>query len=511
MLFRINHQSLVILDSYGITIEFCNMASELQSPAPKKGRYMKKLILIDDDSLIHSSFKALFADTSIDVMSFSSGVEAVQFVSKNPKDFPVILIDYHLTDTDEEKGSHYITLFKNLNPEVIVFMFSGDLDRDTLKDAMKSGAKDFFEKGTDLEQTRKHIVDAFDRYSRKTSLSDTLPTKEENQKLIKSMGLIGQSNEMVEVIQEAKMAASHQYTVLLLGESGTGKEMLARSIAKSFSGDYVAVNCATFKDDLSLMESEFFGHEKGAFTGADKRKIGLFEQASGGVIFLDEVHELSMPAQLRLLRVLQEKKIRRVGGNTEIPLGEVKIIAAAKPDLKEKVDRGEFYIDLYTRLCVFPIEIPALRRRIDDIDVLVSFFCDKYSRENGLDKKFKVSALEKLKRMEWKGNVRELEHLVLRLVITSKGSEIGPEDISISTDETPTNVENVSTLKELKQSFEAMERDLIVRVLEKSERNQSEAAQKLGIPLSTLQLRLKKHNIFHAYTKRSDAGTRRRH
>ncbi|MBC87357.1 MAG: hypothetical protein CL677_09290 [Bdellovibrionaceae bacterium] len=472
----------------------------------------KKLILVDDDTLIHATYKALFSKSDIEVNGFQTAAEAVKFVSQNPKDYPVILMDYHLdgmTEGDGDKGSQFITLFKNLNPEVIVFILSGDLNRDTLKDALTSGAKDFFDKGNNLDQTRSTIINAFKRYSEKIKVSESSPVNNENRKIIEEVGLVGQSSQMLDVVNEAKIATSHKYTVLILGESGTGKEMLAKSIAKSFKGEFVPVNCATYKEDLALMEAELFGYEKGAFTGADKRKIGLFEQASNGVIFLDEVHELSLPAQLKLLRVLQEKKIRRVGGNTEIPLENVKVLAAAKPDLKEKVDRGEFYIDLYTRLCVFPIEIPPLRQRPDDVELLVNHFCEKYSRENGLDRKFLVSTIDELKKQDWKGNVRELEHLVLRLVITSKENVIGPEALSLPTEGGAPSFKDVNTIKDLKKSFEEMEKDLIVRVLEKTSRNQSDAAKKLGIPLSTLQLRLKKHDLFSTYTKRSDAGITR--
>jgi two-component system, response regulator FlrC len=297
--------------------------------------------------------------------------------------------------------------------------------------------------------------------------------------------------QMRKLLQTAENVAQGKATVLITGESGTGKELLSRFIhAKSSRSQksYVAINCAALPE--GLLESELFGFEKGAFTGAEQRKLGKFELANGGTFLLDEVSELPLLLQSKLLRVLQEGEIERLGGSQPVPVN-FRLIATTNKPLEEMVKKGEFRQDLFYRLNVIPLKVPALRYRPRDIEYLARIFLDVYCQENSRpEKQFSIDALNKLKSYEWPGNIRELQNLVERLVLTCAKAIIGPEDL-------PLDVET----KDSHGAFEAgmtlseAERLLIMKTLEHTSHNRTRAADILGISIRTLR------NKLHEYRK----------
>lgn len=312
-------------------------------------------------------------------------------------------------------------------------------------------------------------------------------------------GIIGHSPELLDVIEKIHLVAPTETSVLVLGESGTGKEKIAHSIhglSTRKSNSMVTVNCAALPH--SLIESELFGHERGAFTGANTMRIGKFEQADGGTLFLDEIGELPLDSQVKLLRVLQEREIERLGGDKTIKVN-VRIVAATNRNLEKEVADGRFRLDLYYRLNVFPIELPPLRERKEDIEELAHYFLKKYaakSRKNVTS--ITANALNQLKHYNWPGNIRELEHLVERNVLLSKTNEIDFFDIPVSPAVTPEK-QTDSTLK----SMEEMERDHIMNALKACEGKvfgPGGAAELLKVPAQTLYSKMKKLGIKQGYS-----------
>lgn len=309
-------------------------------------------------------------------------------------------------------------------------------------------------------------------------------------------GIIGKSKVLQDVIEKVRMVAPTDTSVLVVGESGTGKEKIAHSVhelSERKSQSIVIVNCAALP--LSLIESELFGHEKGSFTGANTQRIGKFEQANNGTIFLDEIGELPLDSQVKLLRVLQEKEIERLGGNKTIKVN-VRIVAATNRSLEKEVAEGRFRLDLYYRLNVFPIELPALRERKEDIELLANFFLTKYataSRRNITS--ISKNAVEQLLNYSWPGNIRELEHLIERSVLLAKTNEIENVELPKNTQE---SVENKGVLK----SMEEMEREHIMNALQSCGGKVSGiggAAELLKIQPQTLYSKMKKLGIDKGY------------
>nr|WP_276515595.1 sigma-54 dependent transcriptional regulator [Tissierella carlieri] len=311
-----------------------------------------------------------------------------------------------------------------------------------------------------------------------------------------SSKIIYQSKIMDDLLKMVYKVAPTDATVLILAESGTGKELIANAIhefSNREKGPLVKINCGALPENL--LESELFGYEKGAFTGAISRKKGKFELAQGGTIFLDEIGEISEAMQIKLLRVLQEKELQRVGGEETIK-GDFRVIAATHRNLREMVDNEEFREDLYYRLNVIPIHIPALRERKEDIPLLVDYFIEKYSEQMGKSKmNINKSALERMMNYEWKGNIRELQNIIERCVILSYGHEI-TEDIL------PNDIRSISyvvdpnfVLPEEGVLLEEVEKKLIIQALERTGFNQTKSAKLLGITRHTLIYRLEKHNI----------------
>ncbi|HDZ10800.1 MAG TPA: sigma-54-dependent Fis family transcriptional regulator, partial [Bacteroidetes bacterium] len=321
--------------------------------------------------------------------------------------------------------------------------------------------------------------------------------RQELQERYRFENIVGESGSMQEVFKAVKKVTDSNVTVLLQGESGTGKELIARAIhfesEKRKNKPFVPVNCSALPE--SLLESELFGHEKGSFTGASSRRIGKFEQADGGTVFLDEIGEMSPSTQVKILRVLQEREFERVGGNELIHV-DVRIISATNKDLEEAIKKGQFREDLYYRLSVFPIVIPPLRERKEDIPLLAQFFVDKYSEREGKEVlELFPDTLELLTAYHWPGNVRELENAIERAVILASTDQILPKDL-------PANVRAVGEKKiaepgsgPLNSWIERLEEEALRKALLESEGNVSLTARKLGIGRATIYRKARKYGL----------------
>lgn len=454
-----------------------------------------KILIIDDDELILASLTSYLKRLNIDVCATQSGQQAIEWLKSNPDDYSVIVSDFHMPEMD---GIDLTAKVRELHPNAFILLYSGDRSREVLKQGMRAGASDFFEKGNeeDLLKMTQTIEEHHKKYLERTEVITASEVESTNEKAIMSIGLAGRSQSLAKVAKEVLRHRNHNHTVIIIGESGTGKERVAQALHST--GKFVAINCAAYIDESQLMESELFGYERGAFTGADRTKPGLFESVKDGILFLDEVHELPLSAQAKLLRALQERKIRRIGGHEEIPFS-ARIVAGAKPILEQKKESGGFLLDLYNRLYVLPIYIPPLRERKEDIESLVHHFAESFGLSNGRKVKFLAGTVREMEKYDWPGNVRELENTVLRLIINTQTDFIGPEDFlrelprSASTP-TPTKL-SLASLSELKERLEQEERDFIFSALARNDYNLRATSRELKVSHTTLFGKLKKYNL----------------
>lgn len=446
----------------------------------------RKILIADDEPNMIWALKRALTKEGYEVLSVENGEEAVKTFEKEEPD--LVILDLKMPKMD---GMEALKAIKEINHKVPVMMITAHGTTKVAVEAMKMGALDYILKPFDIEELRVTIRKALEY----KTLNDEVRylrgklREESNQ-------IIYKSRVMDDLMKMVYKVAPTDATVLIQAESGTGKELIANVIheySNRHKGPLIKINCGALPENL--LESELFGYEKGAFTGATSRKKGKFELAHGGTIFLDEIGEISEAMQVKLLRVLQEKEFQRVGGEETIK-GDFRVIAATNKNLHEMVDRGEFREDLYYRLNVIPIHIPPLRERREDIPLLVDYFIERYCRQMGKPKmSISKSALEKMMNYEWKGNIRELQNIVERGVILSYGSEI-TEDIL------PNDIRNASNtissnfiLPEEGVSLEEVERSFIIQALERTGYNQTRAAKLLGITRHTLMYRLEKYNI----------------
>ncbi|WP_425449009.1 sigma-54-dependent transcriptional regulator [Dethiothermospora halolimnae] len=447
---------------------------------------MKKTILIaDDEKNMIWALKKAFKKKNFNVITASDGQEAVdKFIDEIPD---IVLLDLKMPKLD---GIEVLKRIKEHNNETPVIMITAHGSAKTAVKAMKLGAYDYISKPFDIEELKILIEKAINYKSLNDEVTYLKEKLKENNRDIIYKGI-----KMEEVMEIIEKVAPTDATVLILGESGTGKELVADAIHKNSArkeGPFVKINCGALPENL--LESELFGYEKGAFTGAVSNKLGKFDMAQGGTIFLDEVGEISPSIQVKLLRVLQEKEFERLGGNKTIKV-DTRIITATNRNLKERIEKGEFREDLYYRLNVIPIEIPPLRERKEDIPLLVTHFLDKYSSQMGkgrviIDKE----ALNKLCNYQWKGNVRELQNVIERCVILSSNNEIKGEDLPDDIKKKEWKRDYFS-LPEDGISLEKVEKSLIKQALKKADYNQTKAAKLLDITRYTLLYRMDKYNI----------------
>lgn len=379
---------------------------------------MPKILIIDDQAPIRRVLRDILENESYQVEDVGSGLEALQIIKE--QDFDAVFCDIKMPEMD---GMEVLEALKQ-ECDTPVIMISGHGTIDTAVDAIKKGAFDFIQKPPDLNRLLITVRNALDKKNLAT----------ENKVLKKAVRLqsqmIGESEPMLEIKDMIGKVAPTNARVLITGENGTGKELVARqlhALSTRGSGPFIEVNCAAIPSEL--IESQLFGHEKGAFTSAIKQRKGDFELADGGTLFLDEIGDMSLSAQAKVLRALQENKIVRVGGEKEIPV-DVRILAATNKNLKEEIEKGNFREDLYHRLSVIVIQVPPLRERKDDIPLLVESFVEAIAQGMGKPAPtFTPEAMEELQRYSWTGNIRELHNIVERLIILC-GSEITHEDVA---------------------------------------------------------------------------------
>ncbi len=381
---------------------------------------MKKILIIEDEEAIRKSLKRIIElqDKSFVVSEAVDGVDGMEKIKSN--DFDLVLCDIKMPRKD---GMEVLEETKKLKPEIPFIMISGHGDLKTAVETMRKGAFDYIAKPPELNRVLTSLRNALEH---KELVIENITLKK---KVSKKYEMIGESEKMQQIKEIIDKVAPTDARVLITGENGTGKELVAHWIhqkSKRHKGPMVEVNCAAIPSEL--IESELFGHIKGSFTGAYKDKKGKFEQANGGTLFLDEVGDMSLSAQAKVLRALQENRINRVGSDKSIKV-DVRIIAATNKDLKNEIENGKFREDLYHRLAVILIKVPSLNDRKDDIPVLVKHFAKKIVEEQNMPpKKFTDDAIKELQKYDWSGNIRELRNVIERLIILG-GKEITKKDV----------------------------------------------------------------------------------
>jgi len=438
------------------------------------------ILIVGDEPDMKTALIHALDGAAYSVETATSGFEALDKFKKD--EFSLVITDVNMS---QMPGFEVLGEIKKLSPEVPVVLITADGSVHNAVEAMKKGAEDYILKPFSDETIQLTVRKATRNRNGGTKIGFQNGYLRKNQK---SERIITQDPKLLNILKLAENVAHSNATILIQGESGTGKEMVASFIHHHSSQNdspYVAVNCASLPDGLA--ESELFGHEKGSFTGAVNRKIGKFQLADHGTIVLDEISEMPMPIQAKLLRALQERIIDRVGGTRPVPI-DVRVIAISNIGLKKAVKGGKFREDLYYRLNVIPITIPPLRKRRDDIPLLADHFVKKYGSNNGSGaKKMSDSAISTLLNLEWRGNVRELENTVQRAILLSEGEVILPEHLFLGEVESE---EKDSVRIRPGLSVKEMEKKLIFMTLKDLNENRTHAAEMLGISIRTLRNKL---------------------
>jgi two-component system response regulator HydG len=451
-----------------------------------------KILIVDDDPGHLVTLKTIIRSWGYSAQTAEDGAEAVALVASEPVD--LVLMDVRMARMSGIEALEKITAY---NPSIPVIIMTAYSSVESAVEALKTGAYDYLIKPLDFEVLKLTLERAHDHAGLRT---ENQMLKEQLRADFDITNIIGKSQAMKELLDMLAMAAPSEATVLITGESGTGKELIARSLhVNSPRRDYplVTVNCAALTE--TLLESELFGHEKGAFTGADKRREGRFMQANKGTIFLDEIGEMSAVMQAKLLRVLQEREIQRVGSDQVLKV-DVRIVTATNRDLKADVGAGRFREDLFYRLNVMQLKVPPLRDRRDDIPLLAHHFLKKYGERNRKPAKgFSPLAMDMLIKHDWPGNVRELENAVERAVILMTGEHVTENQLPITiVPEQPDSggVEAAGiSFTEGTRSLEEIEKEAILATLKATEGNKSETARRLGITRKTLHNKLKAYGM----------------
>jgi two-component system, NtrC family, nitrogen regulation response regulator NtrX len=438
-------------------------------------------MIVDDEEGIRETLSGIFEDEGYEPVTASSGEEAIRKAKENMPD--VVLLDVWLTGMD---GIQTLQELKAAHPDIPVIIISGHANIDIAIRATKMGAYDLLEKPLSIEK----VLLTVDRALEKRSLE--LENRMLRNNLLKKCRMLGNSTKVEQLRDQVKLASQSNSRVLILGESGSGKELVAQLLHENSlrsGGPFIEVNCAAIPQEL--IESELFGHEKGSFTGAFERKKGKFELADGGTLFLDEIGDMSLQTQAKVLRVIETQEFQRVGGSKNIKV-DVRIISATNKDLAEEVKKGNFREDLFFRLNVIPIKVPALRERLDDIPVLVENFLDLFAAEYGQQRKeITDEAVKMLQKHSWPGNIRELKNVLERLVIMTPSRTINAGDMFIP--ESPgSDYFSFSTLKDARDAFE---RDFLLRKLEENAWNISKTAEILDMERSNLHRKIKAYDI----------------
>lgn len=462
---------------------------------------MEKILIIDDEPFIRENVSRILTEDGYKVCQAGNKKEAIEQVASGEID--LALLDLNL---GAENGIDVLKILKELDPELLVIIITGFGSVESAVDALKMGAFHYMKKPFKADALRVIVKLALQTQILKREVRNL---KRTDSCLLGHSPMIGKSKPFREVIDQVREIARIPSTVLVTGESGTGKELIARAIhdmSDRKDAPFVAINCASIP--AALLESELFGHEKGSFTNAVGRKTGLFEEAHHGTIFLDEIGEMDLAMQAKLLRVLQERIIRRVGGIKDIGI-DIRIIAATNRNLLDKISSSSFREDLYYRINVFPIHIPPLRERKEDISIIASYFLDNFSRSFGRDfKSLSPEAAQLLENYHWPGNIRELKNVIERICIMNYGPNLLPEYL-------PQEMQRSVSLKSpsiqqkqaediflptdialgLDEAVMNFEKNILCQVLKKAKGNVLQAATILKIPRGTLRYKIDKYGL----------------
>jgi two-component system nitrogen regulation response regulator NtrX len=444
----------------------------------------ERILIVDDEHEIRESLAMILEYDGYECLSAPNGSQALErFRSESPE---LVLLDIRMPGLS---GIEVLERLKGLEPSVPVVIISAHGDVPTAVEAIKKGAFDFLEKPLDRDRILLTVRRGLDH--RKLSRSNVAFAS-----LGADVTIVGESPAMRRVLQTVERVAASEARVLIMGESGTGKELIARALhtrSPRSTRPFVEVNCAAIPSEL--IESELFGHEKGSFTGASSRRLGKFELADGGTIFLDEVGDMSLQAQAKVLRVLEEGTLQRVGGDRLIRV-DVRTIAATNQNLPKAVEAGTFRGDLYYRLNVVPLELPPLRARGRDIALLARHFLEQFCRGRGsAPLTLTDEAQRALMTYPWPGNVRELRNITERVCILSEGPEVTAQDLALQQASAPAPASSCHTEKTLGEVREASEKAALERCLKKQRWNVSEAARELGIPRSHIYRKMSKYGL----------------
>jgi two-component system response regulator PilR (NtrC family) len=458
-----------------------------------------RILVVDDEKGQREILHTILNRDGYDVAEVAGAREALEMLEK--EEFDIILTDLKMRGLS---GMDLLETILDGNPNQCIVLMTAHGTIDSAVEAMKKGAFDYLEKPLERDNLLLVLRRACERVNLLRENSMLQKRLEETRGV---PNIIGTHPKMKEVFRIINKIAPTGSTVLIYGESGTGKELVARAIHEGsprHNGPFFAVNCAAIPD--SLMESELFGHEKGAFTGADKRELGIFEAADGGTVFLDEIGELNTAMQAKLLRTIQEKEIRRVGGKVNIPV-DVRIVSATNKDLEQEIRKGNFREDLFYRLDVIRINLPPLRERGNDIATLTDFFVTKYGAHTQV-KGISKPALKLLMNYAWPGNVRQLESVIERGMLMTENEYIQPEDLPADIQKQTTPGINLPfSFPPEGISFEELERDVIIKAMERADWVIGKAAPLLGMTYKTLQYRLEKFGIEKPEKKNPATGS----
>jgi two-component system nitrogen regulation response regulator NtrX len=464
---------------------------------------MAKLLIIDDERAIRSTLREILEYENYEVDDIDNGIDGLELIKKN--DYNLVLCDIKMNKMD---GMEVLETALAIKPDLPFIMISGHGTVETAVEASKKGAFDFISKPPDLNRLLITVRNGLDRGSLVTE------TKVLKRKVSKTRDILGNSDTIGKIKETIERVAPTEARVLITGANGSGKELVARWLHEKSSrseGQLIEVNCAAIPSEL--IESELFGHEKGSFTSAVKQRIGKFELANGGTLFLDEIGDMSMSAQAKVLRALQEHKITRVGGEKEIDVN-VRIVAATNKDLLKEIEEGNFRMDLYHRLNVINIHVPHLTERIDDIPIIAQSFLDEICGEYGMPpKKVTDSAMEALKRLPWTGNVRELRNMIERLIILSDKTITEQDVVVFANPSGGTNVGAISqssggsaqgsnfnydSFSNFQEYKDFAEKEFIKFKLEKNNWNVSKTADDIDIQRSHLYSKIEKFGLKRA-------------
>ena len=447
-----------------------------------------KILIVDDETAHCQMLEAVLKAEKYATQRAQDGQSAIEAVKE--RFYDLILMDIRMNRVG---GIEALKKIKEISPDIPILMMTAYASVDTAVQAMRSGAYDYLTKPLDIDELKILVAKALRHHQLE---KENIFLKEQLGSRFDFSNIIGRSRTMKELLETVAMVAPSEATVLILGESGTGKELIANAIHQNSprsSHPFIKVNCAALPE--TLLESELFGHEKGAFTGAVSRRQGRFHLAHKGSILLDEIAEMSMATQSKILRVLQEREFEPIGSPETVKV-DTRIITATNKNLQEEVKANRFREDLYYRINVVNLTVPSLRERSDDIPLLVDFFLKRYAKKNHRNLKgFTPKAMDLLMRYDWPGNIRELENVVERSVIMMRGDFITPDEFPGVLKSLDPEYEQISAEMLSGKSLKEMEKAMIMRTLQETDGNRTRAAEILGISRRTLQLKLKEYGV----------------